>query len=104
MPKLKKPETVKPRLDRLIPLGRTAMTRGVADLVESENLDLLPYFARHASCDWGDICAEDWQSNNHAVEHGHRLLSVYKLSDTQAFWIITEWDRSVTTALLPSEY
>ena len=30
-------------------------------------------------------------------------MSVYG-QDDQRFWIITEWDRSVTTVLLPLDY
>jgi len=59
---------------------------------------------RHASGDWGDLCEEDVQANNDALQHGDRLLSSYVLSDSCKVWIITEWDRSVTTILLPSEY
>ena len=33
-----------------------------------------------------------------------RLLSAYRLKDGAKIWIITEWDRSVTTVLLPEEY
>ena len=41
-----------------------------------------------------------------------RFLSAYPIDESQpcegfgdnTLWIITEWDRSVTTALLPSEY
>ena len=65
--------------------------------------DVQQGLSRHISCDWGDICSEDAQSNNHAVKHGGRLLSVYGEKD-QRFWIITECDRSVTTILMPQDY
>ena len=32
-----------------------------------------------------------------------RLVSVYYSDDTK-FYVITEWDRSATTVLLPEEY
>jgi hypothetical protein len=32
------------------------------------------------------------------------LLSVYESTAHEAFWIITEWDRSLTTILLPRDY
>jgi hypothetical protein len=35
---------------------------------------------------------------------GSRLLSSYTARNGRRFWIITEWDRSVTTILLPEEY
>jgi hypothetical protein len=33
-----------------------------------------------------------------------RLFSSYQITPDLKLWIITEWDRSVTTLLLPSEY
>ncbi len=32
------------------------------------------------------------------------VLSSYRAPDGTKFWIITEWDRSYTTVLLPEEY
>ena len=53
---------------------------------------------------WGDICEEDRQANDDALLNEGRLMSVYKAGDETVFWIITEWDRSVTTVLLPEDY
>ena len=47
---------------------------------------------------------EDQQENELSIEQGLRILSAYTLSDETRIWIITEWDRSATTILLPSEY
>jgi len=33
-----------------------------------------------------------------------RLLSSYQIAPDLTLWIITEWDRSVTTLLVPSDY
>jgi hypothetical protein len=33
-----------------------------------------------------------------------RLFSSYQITPDLKLWIITEWDHSVTTLLLPSEY
>ena len=69
--------------------------------------------ARHIQGDWGDLEEEDKESNNEALENRGRLLSSYNLPDEyksihyandEKIWIITEWDRSYTTILLPSEY
>lgn len=43
-------------------------------------------------------------SNDDAVTHGDRILSVYEAAGGVRFWLITEADRSATTALLPDEY
>jgi len=67
-------------------------------------LDPLPYIHRHLSGDWGDLCSEDRRSNNAALLHGDRLFSSYEINPDLRRWIITEWDRSATTLLLPDEY
>ncbi len=37
-------------------------------------------------------------------EEPQRILSAYSTSDGTKVWIITEWDRSYTTVLLPKDY
>jgi hypothetical protein len=62
--------------------------------------------------DWGCVCDADKRTNDLALKHGDRILSAYPIDPSQpsqgygdnTLWIITEWDRSVTTALLPEEY
>jgi len=80
------------------------MTAGVNDLVQRGALNPVPYLRRHLDGDWGDLCDEDRRSNDVALKNGDRLFSSYRVSDDLKLWIITEWDRSVTTLLLPSEY
>jgi hypothetical protein len=84
------------------PLGDVAITNGVPDAVDADEAMLC--LARHALGDWGDVPEDDWLENQHALENGLRLMSVYKTSSGVKFWIITEWDRSVTTILMPDEY
>lgn len=86
-------------------LGCVVMTRGVADWVEQNPpyRNLFPLLDKHIQGNWGEIDEEDKQTNNEALELGNRILSAYTL-DGEKLWIITEWDRSVTTVLFPSEY
>ncbi|MGF1871985.1 type I restriction endonuclease subunit M [Photobacterium indicum] len=84
-------------------LGQSIMTRGVADLFNHDSHLLVPFLMRHQCGNWGEVCEEDKQVNNEATHTNQRIISVYKFKG-EKFWIITEWDRSVTTALLPSEY
>jgi hypothetical protein len=58
---------------------------------------------RHASGDWGDLCAVDRQQNSWALRHGGRLLSAFE-TPTGRVWIITESDRSSTCVLQPEDY
>ena len=91
-------------------LGKIVITPGaLAALSSSEQLPD-PFLKRHIMGDWGDTCQDDAQLNNQAIanegniEKQMRVMSVYKTSRNQTIWTITEWDRSVTTLLLPSEY
>lgn len=82
-------------------LGQTVITSNALDKLNQ--FTVADAILRHACGDWGDVCEEDRQSNEDALKDGNRLLSVYKDKD-EVFWIITEWDRSVTTVLLPEDY
>ncbi len=84
------------------PIGRLVITGGAAAATGWS--DVLSALSRHACGDWGDVCDEDWQFNDQALEFGSRLLSAYETYDGTKFWIITEHNRSVTTILLPEEY
>lgn len=86
----------------LFSLGQVVATPGVMEEI-GEN-DRISALTRHQGGDWGDVCEEDWESNNEALESGDRLLSVFTSAGGVKFWIITEHDRSVTTFLLPDEY
>ena len=94
-----------PDTDKLFELGHVVMTAGAADL----NVDFAPFLARHSQGDWGEtLDSYDKRQNDIAVKEGHRILSAYDVpvedGETERIWIITEWDRSVTTLLLPEEY
>ena len=82
-------------------LGQLVATRGVVNSIPNEAV--MKAVRRHINGDWGNVCKEDWQTNDEAVENEMRILSSYE-HDGIKFWIITEWDRSVTTVLLPEEY
>lgn len=96
-------------------LGSVVGTLGAVALMENAGIRAATLLARHVRGDWGELCDEDCQTNEDALIHGWRVMSVYRLSlkgsdgrpitdaDTR-IWIITEADRSVTTLLLPDEY
>ena len=95
--------------DQLFPLGRTTMTTNLQRQLqeanpEGWNEELLALIDRHVSGDWGDLEEFDQQQNDLALEQGGRILSSYTTSKGIKLWIITEADRSYTTALLPSDY
>ena len=93
-------------MDTKFELGLLVMTREVTLRRENKDFDKFvnDSVARYTQCDWGDTCDEDKITNDYAVKNNERILAVYKHNDTTTIWIITEWDRSVTTVLFPSEY
>lgn len=86
------------------PSGRVLMTRGI-EAKFADDMELIhESLGRHFTGDWGDLCEQDAKMNNDALERGDaRIMSVYEL-DPAKIYIITEWDRSATTVLLPFEY
>jgi hypothetical protein len=86
------------------PLGQIVATPAALDALAKSGGSAHSLFVRHATGDWGDICAADMQANDAAVANGERIFSAYHLRDGTKVWVITESDRSVTTLLLPSDY
>jgi len=99
-------------------LGQIVATPGAIQLLEKTGFSAAALINRHVHGDWGDCCKEDAEQNEFAVANDERVFSVYRLVDAArlsatpvskrtalpTLWTITEWDRSVTTLLLPSEY
>ncbi len=84
------------------PLGRTVATRGA--LAELTAEDIRVAFGRHCRGDWGDLDAGDKRLNDKALTTEDRIVSAYHSATGIKFYIITEWDRSMTTVLLAHEY
>jgi hypothetical protein len=80
------------------PLGQMVITANAQARLDPE--DVQQGLSRHAGGDWGEVCPEDARTNADALKHGDRLMSVYGKGEKR-FWIITEWDRSITTVLMP---
>lgn len=94
------PELSPPRL----PLGQLVATPAAIAALAAADVSIFKLLNRHARGDWGDLSTEDLALNDLAAITGQRVLSSYLLGNGQKVWIITEWDRSVTTTLLPDDY
>jgi len=88
--------------EQQVPLGATYIT-GHAQAVLSP-IDIHVALSRHSKGDWGILDEVDHAANEMALEKGDRLLSVYRSEAGARFYVITEWDRSATTVLLPEDY
>ena len=91
------------QVKQFLRLGQVVATRAVVDQIPPQvYMDAI--LTRHAVGDWGNVCDEDWKSNDWSLQNEARILSSYESPKGIRFWIITEADRSVTTVLLPSDY
>lgn len=88
-------------------LGQEVMTKGVAEAIEKNEKfakEVIVAFLRYKKCDWGDLCKDDKEMNDEAVKlNNDRIVAKYNTCEGGIF-IITEYDRSVTTILFTSEY
>lgn len=84
--------------------GQIVWTPGARAALGRSGESPYDYLRRHLAGDWGEVCEEDREANEAAVEDELRLLSAYPLKNGEKIWVITEADRLVTTLLLPEEY
>lgn len=96
----------------MLTLGQVVTTASIANAM-SINLEfrlfILESIQKHLNHDFGAICKEDHNANVLAVRDGGRVFSMYLIPeelglDQEKIYIITEADRSCTTALYPHEY
>ncbi|MGL5002121.1 MAG: type I restriction endonuclease subunit M [Casimicrobium sp.] len=103
----------------LFPLGAVVATPNALALLKATQSSTALLLNRHMHGDFGDLPADDLQQNFDAIKNNDaRILSVYRLvsptvlkatptherNKLDTVWIITEWDRSVTTVLCPHDY
>lgn len=89
----------------LFELGQIVATSGIAQKSEDPNFahEVRKCLSKHIKGDWGDLCEEDKNLNEQAIQKGTRILSAYNILN-EKIYIITEADRSVTTVLFAREY
>ena len=91
-------------LGHLFALGRTLITPAAIEELRESGDDPGSFLKRHVTGDCGDLDAEDKELWMRALAEDDRLLSVYHNKLGNKIYVITEWDRSVTTILLPRDY
>jgi len=85
-------------------LGQTFITPGALEALRESGQAPHEFLLRHVAGDWGELSEDDRNENERSLQHGFRLLSAYSTSRGRKIWILTEWDRSATTILIPDEY
>lgn len=92
---------------RRFSLGRSVATPGALSVLQELGISPVDLLLRHARGDWPSMSEQDQIANRLAARFGGRVFSSFDLGPAEhptTIWVITEWDRSVTTLLLPSEY
>lgn len=94
-------------LPALFSLGNIVATPAALRLIEQHGASIPQLLNGHQTGDWHELCKEDRDANWRAAFGGERVLSTYDIGGVNhpaTVWIITEWDRSVTTILRPQDY
>jgi len=80
------------------PVGRSALYE-----LERQSIHPLELVGRHAQLDPGVLGGSDQAANERALIDGSRLFSAYVYGGDR-YYVITEYDRSLTTVMLASDY
>lgn len=98
-------------LPALFSLGHVVATPSALALVQELGVSVPELLLRHLTGDWQQMCKPDREANWAAVIEGKtRVFSSFDIAPKGhagkpiKIWIITEWDRSVTTVLRPEDY
>ena len=91
----------------LFSLGNVVATPAALALIERHGASVPQLLNLHQTGDWREMCKEDRDTNWQAAFGDARVLSAFNIGSADQpvkIWIITEWDRSVTTILRPQDY
>jgi hypothetical protein len=91
--------TAKPLFD----CGQVVTSPLIAALIESKEVDLQPYLARHVRGDWGQISPESCKQNYDALQKRGYIISPFPLTPSLKLGLCTELDRNETTVILVAE-
>lgn len=95
----------------LFSLGHVVATPAALALIQEHGASVPELLHRHLIGDWQEMCKPDRDANLVAVLEGEtRVFSSFDIAPKShagkpiKIWVITEWDRSVTTVLRPEDY
>ena len=91
--------------------GQVVATPAALALIQEHGASVPELLHRHLTGDWQEMCKSDRDANLAAVLQGEtRVFSSFDIASKGhagkpiKIWVITEWDRSVTTVLRPEDY
>ena len=95
----------------LFSLGHVVATPAALALIQGHGASVPELLHRHLTGDWQEMCKPDRDANWAAILEGEaRVFSSFDIAPKShagkpiKIWVITEWDRSVTTVLRPEDY
>lgn len=104
--------TVKTRPTSFTQWGQLVSTAAIAEAIK-QIPEFLPWLndrlLDYSKCRWGDTSPQDKEMNDLAIVNGDdRVVAMYRCpidnDMIENVYVITEWDRSVTTVMFTSEY
>ena len=91
--------------------GQVVATPAALAMLQELGSSVPQLLLRHLTGDWQQMCKPDRDTNWAAVIEGEtRVFSSFDIAPKGhagkpiKIWVITEWDRSVTTVLRPEDY
>lgn len=103
-----RPDQICDESPALFSLGNVVATPAALALIQEHGASVSQLLNRHQTGQgWSELCKTDCESNWRAAFGNERVLSAFNIGtadQTVKIWIITEWDRSVTTVLTPACY
>lgn len=87
-------------------LGNLYATRNIEDSMQNNEKfrkDVNSAIGKFLRNDWGETCPEDSILNNLAITTNERIVAAYETC-LGRIWIISEYGRTSTTVLYPTEY
>jgi hypothetical protein len=84
------------------PLGQLMVTPNALKCLTLNEITSAVF--RHQMGDWGSLSSDDRLENDHNLERGMILISIYLNHNDMPFFVITVPNRSVTKVVMPSDY
>ena len=103
-----RPDQVCDEPPALFLLGNVVATPAALALLQEHGASVPELLNLHQTgVGWSELCDQDRNANWQAAFGDARVLSAFNIGSADhsvKIWIITEWDRSVTTILRPQDY
>lgn len=84
--------------------GMFCVTNGGRGAMERSAQSPAEFLHRHLTGDWGELCDEDMEVNEQAVQRGGMILSHYRTARGERLYVHTPRDRTRTIIMTPEEW